>query len=62
MAPPTVDWAIAHWPLIEKMLCSLISWKYFHNWGSFLSDDSSLYQVKAKLDSTGTFKVLQKLL
>jgi hypothetical protein len=33
------------WSLIEKMPYSWISWRHFHNWSSFLCDNSSLCQV-----------------
>ena len=36
------------WSLIEKMLCSWVSWKHFPNWSSFLCDSSSLCQVDTK--------------
>jgi hypothetical protein len=42
IALPIMDWALSHWSLIEKMPYSCISWRHFLNWGSYLSDDSSL--------------------
>jgi len=48
MAPPIVGGVLPHWSLIEKMPYSWISWRHFLNWGSFLSDDSSLCQVDTK--------------
>ena len=45
MASPTMGWSLPHWSLIEKMPCSWILWRHFLNWGSFLSDESSLFRV-----------------
>jgi hypothetical protein len=45
MAPPTLGWSLSYWSLIEKMPYNWNSWRHFLNWGSFLSDDSSLCQV-----------------
>lgn len=51
MAPPTLDWALAHQSLIKKMPYSWILWRHSLNWGSLLSD-FSLYQVGIKLSGT----------
>lgn len=48
MASPTMGWALSHWSLIQKMPYSWISWRHFLNWGSFLSDDSSLCEIDTK--------------
>ena len=45
MAPPIVSKALLHWSVIEKMPYIWISWRHILNWGSFLSEDSSLSQV-----------------
>lgn len=49
MAPPTMGWAIPHQSLIKKMPNTFahnqILWRHFLNEGSFLSNDSRLYQV-----------------
>lgn len=47
-----MDWTLPHRPLIKKMLYSSILWGHFLNWGSFLSHDSSLWQVDMRLVST----------
>ena len=38
MAPFTMNWALPHWSLIEKMPYSWVSWKHCLNWGSFFDD------------------------
>ena len=40
-----MTWVLPHWSLIEKTPYCRISWRPFLNWGSFLSDESSLCQV-----------------
>jgi len=35
MAPPIMGWVLPLWPLVEKMPYSWVSWRHFHNWGSF---------------------------
>jgi hypothetical protein len=47
MAPPTMDPSTLDL-LIEKMPYSWISWRHFLKGGSFLCDNSSLYQVDTK--------------
>jgi hypothetical protein len=42
---PSLGWALPSWSLIEKMPYSWISWRHFLKGGSFLWDNSSLYQV-----------------
>lgn len=45
IAPPTMDWALPYWQLIEKMTYSWISWWHLLNWGFFLSYYFGLCQV-----------------
>ena len=56
MAPPTMGLALSQPPLIKttpyRFTFSWILWKHFLNWGSLLSDDSSLCQVDIKVAST----------
>lgn len=62
--PSAPGWSHAQWTvllnqlLIKKILYklaySLIIWKHFVNWGSFLSDDFRLCQVDRKLANTAT--------
>ena len=51
-APLTMNWALLHWSLIDKMPYSWISLRHFLRCGSFLSDHSSLSQVDTKPVST----------
>ena len=52
MAPPILGWALPDHSLIKKIPYSQIWWRNFLNWGSLLSDNSSLYQVDIRLVST----------
>ena len=65
MAPLTMGWTLPHEPLIKKicyrLTCSSILWKQFLNWGSVLSDGSSLWQINIKLSSTVTVCFWQSL-
>jgi hypothetical protein len=60
LAPPTASWTFPHQSLIKEMPYSLsyspILLKYFLNWASFLSDDSSLCQVDLKLAREISFR------
>jgi len=45
MAPPTMDWVLPTWSLVEKTPYSWVSRRHFLNWSSFLCGNSSLCQV-----------------
>lgn len=59
IAPPTMDWALPHQPLVKRKLCRLAYWsnlwrRHFLYWGSLLSDYYSLCQADIKLSSTAS--------
>lgn len=60
MALFTVGWALTH-QVIKKMSYSQIIWRYFLNWGSFLTDDFSLCQTDIKLARTHGHRTLKKI-
>ena len=49
METPRTDCVLPHQSLIKKISYRQILWRYFLNWGSLLSDDSSLCHVDIKL-------------
>lgn len=62
MEAPIIDWALLLQSLILKIPYSSILWKHFLTWRSFLSENSSFYQVERKLASTVPFYFLADII
>jgi hypothetical protein len=56
MVLPTIGWVLPSWLQFETH--SWISWRYFLNWVSFLSDDCSLCQVDTQNQPVPTISVV----
>lgn len=56
MTSPTMDWALPHQSQLKKvpyiLVCTLVLWKHFLNWGFLLSNNFNLHQVYMKQPSS----------